>query len=80
MKRLLILLLLLTSCSNWNHQRVQYLKCKKLDEIHVHLYHHDNCEWNCLHLNEQYTIMVDTFKIKYRVNRKGEVTRVKLIK
>lgn len=72
--------MLLTSCSNWRYQRVQYLKCKKLDEIHVHLYHHDNCEWNCLHLNEHYAIVLDTFKVKYRVNKKGEVTQVKLIK
>jgi uncharacterized protein YceK len=75
----IFVLLLLTGCSNWRHQNITYLKCKKLNEIHVHLYHHDSCEWSCLHLDEQYVILVDTFKVKYKVNKKGEVTKVKLV-
>jgi|694.fasta_scaffold20870_8 hypothetical protein len=76
----LALICLLTSCSNWQYQEIRYLKCKKLDEIHVHLYHHDNCEWDCLHLDKQYIIVIDTFKVKYRINTKGNVSKVKLIK
>ena len=82
MKSILFILpiLMLMGCSNWQYQDIQYLKCKKLDEIHVHLYHHDNCEWNCLHLGEQRIIVVDTFRVKYMLNLKGDVTRVKFIK
>jgi hypothetical protein len=66
----IITLLVLTSCSNW----------KKLDEIHVHLYHHDSCEWSCLDLDEQNAMLVDTFRIKYKTNKKGKVKKVKLVK
>jgi hypothetical protein len=76
----IITLLVLTSCSNWNYKDIDYLKCKKLDEIHVHLYHHDSCEWSCLDLDEQNAMLVDTFRIKYKTNKKGEVTKVKLVK
>ena len=76
----IFVLLLLTGCSNWRHQNITYLKCKKLDEIHVHLYHHDSCEWSCLDLDEQNAMLVDTFRIKYKTNKKGEVTKVKLVK
>ena len=77
---LIILLLLLSSCSNWNYKDITYLRCGKLKEVHVHLYHHDSCEWHCLNLEEgEYTIE-DKFRIKYKTNKKGKVTKVKLIK
>jgi hypothetical protein len=76
----IITLLVLTSCSNWNYKDIDYLKCKKLDEIHVHLYHHDSCEWSCLDLDEQNAMLVDTFRIKYKTNKKGKVKKVKLVK
>ena len=76
----IITLLVLTSCSNWNYKDIAYLKCKKLDEIPVHLYHHDSCEWSCLDLDEQNAMLVDTFRVKYKTNKKGEVTKVKLVK
>jgi hypothetical protein len=76
----IITLLVLTSCSNWNYKDITYLRCTKLKEIHVHLYHHDSCEWNCLYLKEQNAMLVDTFRVKYKTNRKGEVTKVKLVK
>ena len=79
-KILILVLLFMTSCSNWQYKEFTYLKCKKLDEIHVHLYHHDSCEWSCLDLDEQNAMLVDTFRIKYKTNKKGEVTKVKLVK
>lgn len=79
-KILILVLLFMTSCSNWNYQDITYLKCGKLKEIHAHLYHHDSCEWNCLYMKEETTIFVDTFRVKYKTNRKGEVTKVKLVK
>lgn len=82
MKILLLILLSLSlySCSNWNYKDITYLRCGKLKEIHVHLYHHESCEWDCLFLKEDYGIFVDTFRVKYKANRKGEIKKVKLIK
>jgi hypothetical protein len=31
-------------------------------------------------LDEQNAMLVDTFRIKYKTNKKGEVTKVKLVK
>jgi hypothetical protein len=73
-------LLFLTSCSNWQYKEFTYLRCKKLDKIHAHLYYHETCEWNCLSMSETYTIVVDTAKVKYKVDKNGEVKKVKLIK
>jgi hypothetical protein len=83
MKKVLLLvttMLLLSSCSNWTYKDVTNLRCGKLKEVHVHLYQHDSCEWNCLYLKEDYGIFVDTFRVKYKTNRKGEIIKVKLLK
>jgi hypothetical protein len=77
---LIFLLVSLSSCSNWNYKDVTYLRCGKLKEIHVHLYQHDSCEWNCLYMKEENGIFVDTFRVKYKTDKKGKVTKVKLIK
>jgi hypothetical protein len=42
MKKLLIIALLLTSCSDKLY----------VGAIHVHLYNHNTCEWSCLDLND----------------------------
>jgi len=74
------LLVLLTSCSNWKYKDIEYERREQLEKIHVHLYHHDTCEWYCLNMEEgEYTIE-DTFRIKYTTDKKGKVTKVKLIK
>jgi len=74
------LLVLLTSCSNWKYKDIEYEHCLQLEKVHVHLYHHDTCEWYCLNMEEgEYTIE-DTFRIKYTTDKKGKVTKVKLIK
>ena len=39
--------------------------------------------WNykdIAYLDEQNAMLVDTFRIKYKTNKKGEVTKVKLVK
>jgi len=77
---LIILLLLLSSCSNWNYKDISYLRCGKLKEVHVHLYHHDSCEWNCLYMKEENGIFLDTFRLKYKTDRNGKIKKVKLIK
>ena len=77
---LIILLLLLSSCSNWNYKDITYLRCGKLKEVHVHLYHHDSCEWNCLYMKEENSIFLDTFRVKYKTDRNGKLKKVKLIK
>ena len=79
-KILILVLLVLSSCSNWNYKDITYLRCGKLKEIHVHLYQHDSCEWNCLYLKEQNAILVDTLRVKYKTNKKGEIIKVKLVK
>lgn len=76
----IFVLTLLTSCSNWEYKEFTYLKCKKIEKIHVHLYYHDSCEWNCLSLDERYVIVTDTAKVKYKLNREGKIKKVKLIK
>lgn len=76
----IFVLWLVTSCSNCEYKEFTYLRCKKLDKIHAHLYYHETCEWNCLSMSETYTIVVDTAKIKYKVDKNGEVKKVKLIK
>lgn len=78
--KLIILLLFLSSCSSWMYKDIQYERCEYLEKIHVHLYHHDSCEWYCLNMEEvEYTIE-DSFRIKYKTDKKGKVTKVKLIK
>ena len=77
---LIILLLLLSSCSNWNYKDITYLRCGKLKEVHVHLYHHDSCEWNCLYMKEENGIFLDTFRLKYKTDKDGKIKKVKLIK
>ena len=77
---LIILLLSLSSCANWKYKDVEYERCENLQKIHVHLYHHDSCEWHCLNLEEENGVFLDTFRMKYKTNRKGEITKVKLIK
>ena len=73
-------LLFLTSCSNWQYKEFTYLRCKKLDKVHVHLYYHETCEWDCLSMGETYSIVVDTAKFKYKTDKNGEIKKVKLIK
>lgn len=79
-KFLLIGLLVLTSCSNWNYTTVSYDKCVHLDKIHVHFYHHETCEWSCLDMSEGNYTFTEEFKIKYKLNKKSNVTKVKLVK
>jgi len=79
-KIIILAVLFLTSCANWKYKDVEYESSKNLEKIHVHLYHHDSCEWHCLNLEEgEYTIE-DKFRIKYKTDKKGKVKKVKLVK
>ena len=79
-KIIILAVLFLTSCANWKYKDVEYESCKNLEKIHVHLYHHDSCEWYCLNMEEgQYTIE-DKFRLKYKTDKKGQVKKVKLVK
>ena len=82
MKYLIIFLnlIILTGCSNWKYKTIQYEKCVNLDDIHVHLYHHDSCEWHCLNMGKNQYMIEDSFRVKYKTNRKGEIIKVKLVK
>jgi hypothetical protein len=79
-KVIILALLLLTSCSNWMYKDIEYERCKNLEKIHVHLYHQDSCEWHCLNLEEGNYTIEDSFRIKYKTDKKGKVKKVKLVK
>jgi hypothetical protein len=51
-----------------------------MEKIHVHFYHHQTCEWSCLNMEEGEYTYEDVFRIKYKVNNEGKITKVKLIK
>jgi len=72
--------MLLVSCSNWQYKEFTYLRCNKMERIHVHLYYHETCDWVCLDMDNDYRIVVDTARIKYKTDKKGKITKVKLIK
>ena len=76
----MFVLWLITSCSNWQYKDFTYLKCKKLDKIHVHLYYHETCEWNCLNIDSEYYLVFDTVRIKYKTDKNGDLKKLKLIK
>ena len=76
----IFIIILITSCSNWQYKDVTYLRCKKLDKIHVHLYYHETCEWNCLNIDNEYFLVVDTTRIIYKTNKEGKIKKVKLLK
>jgi hypothetical protein len=76
----ILTLIIMSSCSNWQYKDFTYLKCKKLDKIHVHLYYHETCEWNCLNIDHQYVLVVDTVRVKYKTNKNGDLKKLKLIK
>jgi uncharacterized protein YxeA len=78
--KMLLLLLITTSCSNWKYKNVEYERCEYFEKQHVHLYHHDSCEWYCLNFEEGNYTFEDTFKIKYKTDKKGKVKKVKLVK
>jgi hypothetical protein len=82
MKKMLYIfvVMLLVSCSNWQYKDITYLRCKKLDKTHVHLYYHETCEWNCLNIENEYVLVVDTAKIIYKTNKEGKIKKVKLLK
>ena len=76
----IFVIMLLVSCSNWQYKEFTYLRCKKMEKIHVHLYYHETCDWVCLDMDNDYRIVVDTARIKYKTDKKGKVKKVKLIK
>ena len=76
----LFVIMLLVSCSNWQYKEFTYLRCKKMERIHVHLYYHETCDWVCLDMDNDYRIVVDTARIKYKTDKEGKIKKVKLIK
>ena len=70
----------ITSCSNWQYKDINYERCEYLEKLHVHLYHHDSCEWYCLNFEEGDYTYEDSFRIKYKTDKKGKVKKVKLVK
>jgi len=72
--------LLFCSCSNWQYKDITYDRCQHMEKIHVHFYHHQTCEWSCLNMEEGDYTYEDVFRIKYKVNNEGKITKVKLIK
>jgi hypothetical protein len=82
MSKILIILLsiFLVGCSNWKYKDVEYERCVYLESIHVHFYRHETCEWSCLNMDEGLYTFTDSFRVKYKTNKEGEVKRIKLIK
>ena len=82
MKNLFIMLVFLicVGCANWNYKDITYNRCQYLDKVHVHFYNHQTYEWSCLNMDEGYYEYEDEFRIKYRVNKKGKIIKVKLVK
>jgi hypothetical protein len=76
----IILLLYLPSCSNWAYKDIQYDYCVSLEESHIHFYNHNFKEWSCLNIEKGKYIIKDSFRIKYKTDKKGKVKKVKLIK
>ena len=82
MSKILIILLsiFLVGCTNWKYKDISYERCEYLEKLHVHLYHHDSCEWYCLNFEEGEYTYEDSFRIKYKTDKKGIVKKVKLVK
>lgn len=76
---LLISLFILTSC-NWNYTKLYYPKCVELQPIHVHFYNHYDCSWSCLDLERKNHILIDSVRLKYKVNKNDEISKLKLIR
>lgn len=74
------MVIMLTGCSNWTYKDFTYLKLNKIEKIHVHLYYHETCDWVCLDMDDDYRIVVDTVRIKYKVDKQGKIKKVKLVK
>jgi len=79
-KFLFFLSLFLVSCSNWKYKDVEYERCVYLESIHAHFYYHETCEWSCLNMEEGEYTFVDSFRVKYRTDKKGVVKQIKLVK
>ena len=77
---LILMVTILTSCSNWMYKDVEYERCAYLESIHVHFYSHETCEWSCLNMEEGMYTFTDSFRVKYKTNKEGEVKQIKLIK
>lgn len=77
---ILLIMFFITSCSNWQYKDINYERCEYLEKLHVHLYHHDSCEWYCLNFEEGDYTYEDSFRIKYKTDKKGKVKKIKLIK
>lgn len=77
---LIILLLFLSSCSNWIYKEVEYESCKNLEKLHVHFYDHNTCEWSCLVMDEGIYCKEDTLRLNVKENKIGKITKIKLIK
>lgn len=79
-KFLFFLSLFLVSCSNWKYKNIEYERCVYLEPIHAHFYRHETCEWSCLNMEEGEYTFTDSFRVKYRTDKKGVVKQIKLIK
>lgn len=79
-KLFIFVLLFLTSCSNWKYKDIEYERCQNLEKIHVHFFYHQTSEWSCLEMEEGTYTILDNVKIKYKTNKKGKITKVKLVK
>jgi hypothetical protein len=57
-----------------------YERCVDIKRIHVHFYYHKTCEWSCLEMEEGRYTYQDSVRIKYKTDKEGKITKVKLIK
>ena len=81
MKKIIIgVSLFLVGCGSWNEVKVPYTNEVYCEELHVHFYDHNTCEWVCLDMKEGIYIVDDTLKLKIKTNKIGKITNLKLVK
>ena len=76
----IFVLLLLSSCGTWEELEIPYDKELYLEELHVHFYDHNTCEWSCLDMGEGIYCTDDTLIMNIKKNKIGEITKIKLVK
>jgi hypothetical protein len=77
---IILSIFLLSSCANWQYKDVEYERCQYLESIHAHFYRHETCEWSCLNMEEGLYTYSDTFRLKYKTDKKGKIKKVKIVK
>jgi hypothetical protein len=77
---LIFVLLLIYGCGQWKEVKIPYESEKYCENLHVHFYDHNTCEWSCLDMDEGIYCVDDTLNLRVKKNNLGEVKKVKIVK